>query len=335
MLAWVAEGMAPRRFPVRADVPGFLSFDSGRRDLGGCSRLMVGVGMADGCCKLLDGVFFGRLVIVGALDFGGDAPLARGGEIPDECSREGLLDVLLGLAVLAGEAEAVDVTAPAFGINLSAAVGLLALDVGTDSLAGLDGTDDVPCAVFPVASGRGGVAAARRDRVGVVTKLCCGSRESSSKSSRLKTAFAFAALTVTFRGVCVADGSSFFSSPAVLSLASASFMDFDFFFVDFFFLVGEPSGFASFSLTFFLLSFFDFSFFDESFSFFSFLGVLSFFANRLLRRGCALSDPTAGLSSSSAKSIVPLINASTFSSMVSSLLLDFSLLTAILIRCTK
>jgi hypothetical protein len=62
MLASVADGMDPRGFPVRADVPGFKSFDSGRRDFGACSRLDAGVGIAlfvmmdfaaEGGCKLL------------------------------------------------------------------------------------------------------------------------------------------------------------------------------------------------------------------------------------------------------------------------------------------
>mmetsp|Transcript_28287 Transcript_28287/g.68816 ORF Transcript_28287/g.68816 Transcript_28287/m.68816 type:complete len:295 (-) Transcript_28287:254-1138(-) len=281
---------------------------------------------AEGGCKLLCGVFFGMLVIVGALDFGGDIPLALGGDIPD---RGGLLDVLRGIPFLGGELEA------AFArMSLSATAGLLALEVGVESLAGLEGTDDVPCAVFPAVGGRGGVAAARRVRVGVVTKLCCGSRVSSSNSSKLKTALALAALTLTFRGVWVAAGSSFFSSSLAFSPStSASFVvDFAFFFVDFFFLVGESSASEPLSFVFFLPSFLDFSFLDDSLSFFSFLGV-SFFANRLLRRG--LSEPSAPSSSLSTISIVPLINASTFSSMVSPWSAAFSLLTAILIRCTK
>jgi hypothetical protein len=218
--ASASDGITDSLFPVRIDVPGFCTLDSGRRILGACSRLIVTDGMEDlvvllllevsadtltdiGVCKSLWGGLLGLLLI------GGD--LARGGEFPEAFEL-----LLLGRA---GELLAVGVTATSFCFDLSGAVGVLILGCLVLA-AGLPGVGVVVLArdrtdrTWAIVGGFGEVACARVDFVGVATTLFCGSRESSS--SKLKTAFAFAAFTVLFLGDS-SGCSSFFSSLTVTS----------------------------------------------------------------------------------------------------------------------
>jgi hypothetical protein len=221
--ASASDGITDNLFPVRIDVPGLFTLDSGRRILGACSRLIVTDGMEDlvvsllsevsadtltdiGVCKSLWGALLGLLLI------GGD--LARGGEIPEA----------FGLSLLgrAGELLAVGVTATSFCFDLSGAVGVL-ISGCLVLAAGLPGMGVVGIVVlarvrtdriWAIVGGFGEVVCACEDFVGVATTLFCGSWKSSS--SKLKTALAFAAFTVLFLGDSTG-WSSFFSSLAVTS----------------------------------------------------------------------------------------------------------------------